>query len=46
MGALLSVVLDRRDLIAERRTATQAAVGSAAQRGPGPVAPPNSAPLP
>jgi dolichyl-phosphate-mannose-protein mannosyltransferase len=46
MGALLSVVLDRRDLIAERRTATQAAVGSPAQRGPGPVALPNSAPLP
>ena len=46
MGALLSVVLDRRDLIAERPTATQVAVGSRAQRGPGPVAPPNSAPLP
>jgi len=46
MGALLSVVLDRRDLIAQRRTATQAAVRSPAQRAPGPAAPPNSAPLP
>ena len=46
MGALLSVVLDRRDLIAQRQTATQAAVRSPAQRAPGPAAPPNSAPLP
>ena len=46
MGALLSVVLDRRDLIAHRRIATQAAVGSPAERAPGPAAPPISAPLP
>jgi hypothetical protein len=45
MGALLSVVLDRRDLLAERRTEKQAAAGWPAQQASRPSAPPNLPPL-
>jgi hypothetical protein len=46
MGAQLSVVLDRRDLIAQRRNATQAALGPPARQAPRAAVAPNLAPLP
>jgi hypothetical protein len=47
MGVLLSVVLDRRDLLAERRrTEKQVTAGWPAQQASRPSAPPNLPPLP
>jgi hypothetical protein len=46
MGALLSVVLDRRGLIAQQRTTTQATAGSPAPHAPRAAAAPSPAPLP
>jgi hypothetical protein len=45
MGALLSVVLDRRDFLAERRAAKQAATGWPTKQASRPSASPNLPPL-
>jgi hypothetical protein len=45
MGALLSVVLDRRDLVSERQTAIDAAIRSRAKAAPRSAGPPSLAPL-
>jgi len=41
LGALLSVVLDRRDLLAERRATKRAEAGSPSRPAPRPAEPPN-----
>jgi hypothetical protein len=46
MGALLSLVLDRRDLVAEQRAAKQALAASPSRPMPGSPPPLNFAPSP